>query len=59
PSIQAALLIAGLIVSIVTVDAILRTFHGSRTGIRGVAPQAVIFTAETIFLLWLYLGASA
>ncbi|MBI4536658.1 MAG: 4Fe-4S binding protein [candidate division NC10 bacterium] len=59
PSMQAALLIAGLIGSIVAAEAILWRFHGGRVAIRGVLIQAITLTAETAFLLWLYLGASA
>jgi hypothetical protein len=59
PPIQAALLITGLIASIVAADAILRKLHGSGMAFRGLAIQAIALTAETTFLLWLYLGATA
>jgi hypothetical protein len=59
PPVQAALLIGGLIASIATADAILRKFQGTTAAIGGLAIQTGILTAETIFLLWLYLGASA
>jgi hypothetical protein len=56
---QAALLIAGLVASIVAADAILRKFQHGRAGVRGLAVQTVLLTAETALFLWLYLGASA
>ena len=59
PPIQAALLIAGLIASIVAADAILRKLHEGGMAIQGLAIQAIALTAETTFLLWLYLGATA
>ena len=59
PPIQAALLIAGLIASIVAADAILRKLHEGGMAFRGLAIQAIALTAETTFLLWLYLGATA
>jgi polyferredoxin len=59
PSIQAALLVAGLVASIVSADAILRKLHGERAAIRGLAVQAALLTAETALFLWLYLGTSA
>lgn len=57
--IQAALLIGGLIASIVAADAILRRIHHGGAGIRGLAIQTALLTAETALFLWLYLGASA
>ena len=59
PPIQAALLITGLIASIVAADAILRKLHEGGMAFRGLAIQAIALTAETTFLLWLYLGATA
>ena len=59
PPLQAALLIAGLVTAIATADGILRKLSLDRRPIRGLAIQALILTAETLFLLWLYLGASA
>lgn len=59
PSAQAAILIAGLITSIAAADAILRKIHGRAAAIQGLLVQASVLTAETAFLLWLYLGASA
>jgi hypothetical protein len=59
PPIQAALLIAGLIASIVAADAILRKLHEGGMAIQGLAIQVIALTAETTFLLWLYLGATA
>jgi hypothetical protein len=59
PSVQAAMLIAGLIASIAAADAILRRFHGRPAAIQGLLVPAFILTAETAVLLWLYLGASA
>jgi hypothetical protein len=59
PPIQAALLIAGLIASIAAADGILRKIHGKAVAIQGLLVQACVLTAETAFLLWLYLGASA
>lgn len=59
PPVQAGLLVAGLIASIATADAILRKFQGNTMRIRGLAIQTGVLTAETMFLLWLYLGASA
>jgi hypothetical protein len=59
PPVQAGLLIAGLVASIVAADRILRKFHGESRTIRGLAIQTFALTAETAFLLWLYLGASA
>ena len=59
PPIQATLLIAGLIGSIVAADAILRKFQRGSATIRGVVIQTLILMVETAFLLWLYLGASA
>ena len=57
--IQAALLIGGLIASIVAADAILRKIHHGGAGILGLAIQTVLLTVETALFLWLYLGASA
>ena len=57
--IQAALLIGGLIASIVAADAILRKVHHGGAGILGLAIQTVLLTVETVLFLWLYLGASA
>jgi hypothetical protein len=57
--IQATLLIAGLIASIAAADAILRKIRGGSAGIRGLAVQTALLTAETGLFLWLYLGASA
>jgi hypothetical protein len=57
--IQAALLIAGLVAAIVAADAILRKIHHGGAAIWGLAIQAFVLTAETVFLLWLYLGATA
>jgi hypothetical protein len=59
PPIQAALLIAGLIASIVAADAILRKLHEGGIAIQGLAIQTVLLTTETAVLLWLYLGATA
>jgi ferredoxin len=59
PPIQAVLLIAGLVASLAAADGILRTLHGKTVAVRGLLVQAVLLTAETAFLLWLYLGASA
>jgi 4Fe-4S binding domain len=59
PPMQAVLLIAGLIASIVAADAILRKLGRGRIVIGGLAIQTALLTIETAFLLWLYLGASA
>jgi 4Fe-4S binding domain len=59
PPMQAVLLIAGLMASIVAADAILRKLGRGRTVIGGLAIQTALLTIETAFLLWLYLGASA
>jgi len=57
--IQAALLIAGMVGSMATADAILRKLGGTRPAIRGLAVQTVILLGETAFFLWLYLGPLA
>ncbi len=59
PSVQAALLIVGLVASIVAADGILRKIHGGQATIRGLAIQAFVLTAEAALFLWLYLGAAA
>ncbi len=56
--VQAALLIAGLIASILAADGILRKLRGGDAGMRGLALQATLLTMETALFLWLYLGAS-
>lgn len=58
PTLQAIVLIAGLIGAIATAHGILRMFTGKREALRGLLIQAVLLTAETIFFLWVYLGAS-
>jgi hypothetical protein len=58
PLIQSALLIAGLVASIAAADAILRKIRQSRVAIWGLVIQALVLTAETGVLLWLYMGAS-
>jgi 4Fe-4S binding domain len=59
PPLQGALLIAGLVASIAAADAILRKIRQGRAALWGLAVQALVLTAETTVLLWLYLGASA
>ncbi|HWU38176.1 MAG TPA: hypothetical protein VN203_11075, partial [Candidatus Acidoferrum sp.] len=59
PWLQMILLIVGLMMSIKTADAILRTFAEGRARTQGLAVQTAALTAETLFFLWLYLGASA
>jgi hypothetical protein len=59
PSLQASILLAGLIGAIKTSDVILRTFGGGRAAVRGLLAQAAMLMAETLVFLWLYLGASA
>jgi len=59
PRLQATVLIVGLVMSIRTSDAILRTFTGGRAAAHGLVVQAAALTAGTLFFLWLYLGASA
>ena len=58
-SLQAILLIVGLMAAITTADAILRKFTGGQEAVEGLAIQATVLTAETVVFLWLYLGASA
>ena len=59
PSLQAAILIAGLVSAITTSHEILRRILGGRAAVRGLVVQAGVLTAETLVFLWLYLGASA
>jgi len=59
PPLQAVLLLAGLVASVVTADAILRKLAGRQVAVGAVAVQSLVLTAETVFFLWLYLGASA
>jgi ferredoxin len=59
PWLQASVLIVGLMMSIVTSDAILRALTRGRATVHGLAVQAAALTVETLFFLWLYLGASA
>jgi hypothetical protein len=59
PSLQAIVLIVGLMISITTSDSILRTFTGGQEAVEGLVIQATVLTAETLLFLWLYLGASA
>ena len=42
-----------------TAEAILRKFQTNTKALRGLPIQVGVLTAETAFLLWLYLGASA
>jgi ferredoxin len=58
PTLQALILIAGLMGAIGTTQAILRMFTGKRGALLGLLIQAVLLTAETTFFLWVYLGAS-
>ena len=57
--IQATLLIAGLVASIVSADAILRKLGQRGATLPGLVIQVCVLTIETVGFLWLYLGASA
>jgi hypothetical protein len=59
PIIQTVLLVAGLIAAIATADAILRKVQTGKAGMGALTIQVCVLTCETVFLLWLYLGASA
>jgi len=59
PTVQAALLIVGLVASIWTADAVLRRLAEGRQRIGGLTVQAAALTALTVVFLWLYLGAFA
>jgi len=59
PSLQAIILIAGMVGAIGTADAVLRKFTAGRAAVRGLVMQAFFLTGETIFFLWLYLRAAA
>ena len=59
PILQTLLLIAGMVGAIGTADGVLRQFAGGRRAVWGLAIQALLLTGETIFFLWLYLGALA
>ncbi len=59
PDIQMVLLIVGLIAAIATADGILRKVHAGNARLGALTIQACLFTCETVFLLWLCLGAFA
>jgi len=59
PWMQVTVLLVGLMMSIKTADAILRSFTGGRATVYGLVIQTTAVTAEALFFLWLYLGASA
>ena len=59
PVLQASILIAGLVGAIAVANGVLRTFVAGRGALFGLAVQALALTTETLFFLWLYLGASA
>jgi hypothetical protein len=59
PALQAVVLVGGLVTAVRTADGVLRTVSGGRRPRRGLALVAATLTAETIALLWLYLGALA
>jgi hypothetical protein len=59
PTLQAAILIAGLMASIRTAHGVLRTAAPAEAGVRGLGLTAAALTAEALFFLWLYLGTPA
>ncbi len=59
PWLQVSALVVGLMMSIKTADAILRTFAGGPASVLGLVVLTAALTAETLFFLRLYLGASA
>lgn len=59
PLLQVAVLVTGLVAAIATADGVLRKFIGGRGAILGLSVQATALTAETLFFIWLYLGAPA
>jgi Cd2+/Zn2+-exporting ATPase len=58
PTLQAIVLIAGLIAAICTARAVLRLFTRGHQAVLGMVVQALVLTGETLFILWVYLGAS-
>jgi hypothetical protein len=59
PPLQALILILGLVAAIRTTDAVLRAMALAQRTRRGLALTALLLTAETLVLLWLYLGTPA
>jgi hypothetical protein len=59
PSLQALIVILGLVAAIRTADAVLRAMAPGQPTRPGLALTAILLTAETVMLLWLYLGPAA
>jgi hypothetical protein len=59
PSLQAALLIGGLVAAILTADGVLQALGNGRRARWGLVVMATALAAETLALLWLHLGTLA